>query len=176
MRHLRFIPALALLGCAASVGPGDGSLADAAVDVTADQHAVPDTAPDAATPDGACNVLPLGPVVVSTSHPEPTPTLAGGTIAEGTYHLVALDLYNGSTQTLRDAETWSFAGDQVELSEQAGGVPTVYSETLTFRASGAALDLDRTCPTGGTRALPFEASGTALRVAINDGTVLTLSQ
>ena len=58
---------------------------------------------------GACNNLVNSAQVIDKNHhAEAPPVMTGGTIADGTYFLTAMDKYNGETGTSTHQEVWVY--------------------------------------------------------------------
>lgn len=138
MRHACAIASVVLAGCAASVphAPSfDGGPRDAyALDVGMG---------DASDGGVRCSSLPLGAATHVVTHPAPPPALNGGTILDGTYALVAIDVYDGTNRPATIRQTWRFSGDQVEMTtlstDATGTTLGTYSGTYVTNANAITL-------------------------------------
>ena len=112
---------------------------------------------------GACNDLVNGAAVTSkTSHAAATPAMTGGTIADGTYFLTAMDDYNGETGSTTHQETWRFTNGTVDvITAENGAAATRYSGT--FSTSGNMVTFSFTCPMTGSVTSPLTATSNELQ-------------
>jgi hypothetical protein len=104
---------------------------------------------DSTTPashTGACNaVAQLGDVVHPTCTTDPTPTMTGGTIAEGTYVLTT-ETYFGCSSPLPTSQsvTMVISGSAFESRLDCNGCPPTMSGTFTI--NGNELSMTTICP------------------------------
>lgn len=154
-------------GADASVAEG-GSPVDASVGT---DSGPPDTSgPDARVPDaGECtSIANTAPVVSKTSHPEPPPAMTGGTIADGRYHLTAMDKYNGKTGSNTHQETWVFAGGKLEVVSTQSDKPGVVRASGTYAAAGTMVTATLACPASLRLTNSYTATPTEIRTVNAD--------
>ena len=113
----------------------------------------------------ACNnLVNAAPVVDKGHHTEAPPVMTGGTIADGTYYLTAMDKYNGETGTSTHQEVWVYSGNTIQVVQQDG---THFS--LSYVAANNVLTYTITCPAsqaGMTGMSPYTATATQI-VSVN---------
>ena len=127
--------------------------------------------PDARGPDaGDCtSIANTGPVVSKTSHPEPPPAMTGGTIADGRYHLTAMDKYNGKSGSNTHQETWVFAGGKLEVvSTQSDKPGVVVRASGAYAAAGTTVTATFACPSSLTLTNAYKATPTEIRTVNAD--------
>lgn len=127
--------------------------------------------PDARVPDaGDCtSIANTGPVVSKTSHPEPPPAMTGGTIADGRYHLTAMDKYNGKSGSNTHQETWVFAGGKLEVvSTQSDKPGVVVRASGAYAAAGTTVTATFACPSSLTLTNAYTATPTEIRTVNAD--------
>ena len=114
---------------------------------------------------GACNNLVNSAQVIDKNHhAEAPPVMTGGTIADGTYFLTAMDKYNGETGTSTHQEVWVYSGNTIQVVQQDG---THF--TLSYVAANNVLTYTITCPAaqaGVTGMSPYTATATQI-VSVN---------
>ena len=97
---------------------------------------------------GACNTLTNdAPVVSKTTHAGAAPAMTGGTIADGTYILTAIDKYNGSVGTNTLQEKWVFSGNTLQIvgSDSSSGVGETHA-SATYAVTGNSITITASCP------------------------------
>ncbi|HEX3904722.1 MAG TPA: hypothetical protein VH853_17945 [Polyangia bacterium] len=113
----------------------------------------------------ACNnLVNSAPLVDKNHHAEAPPVMTGGTIADGTYFLTAMDKYNGETGTSSHQEVWVYSGNTIQVVQEDG---THFS--LSYVAANNALTYTITCPAaqaGMMGVSPYTASATQI-VSVN---------
>ena len=90
--------------------------------------------------------------------------MTGGTIADGTYFLTAMDKYNGETGTSQHQETWVFSGNTIQVVMLDGS-----RLSLTYVAANNAVTYTITCPAsqaGTIGVSPYTATATQI-VTVN---------
>jgi hypothetical protein len=113
----------------------------------------------------ACNNLVNSASVIDKNHhAEAPPVMTGGTIADGTYYLTAMDKYNGETGTSTHQEVWVYSGNTIQVVQQDG---THFS--LSYVAANNTLTYTITCPAaqaGMTGVSAYTATATQI-VSVN---------
>lgn len=171
-----FLTVIGVTACSSDAPQGaDASVADGGppVDASAPTDSSPtDTgAPDAPIPDagGCTSIANTAPVVSKTSHPEPPPTMTGGAIADGRYHLTAMDKYNGKTGDNTHQETWVFAGGRLEVvSTQSDKPGVIVRASGTYATAGTMVTGTFTCPAALTITSAYTATPTEIRTVNSD--------
>lgn len=111
-----------------------------------------------------CNSLssPNMTAIHKNHHAGPPPAMTGGTIADGTYFLTAMDQWNGENGDTPHVETWFYQGNQV------GVVSIESSATLrasgTFTTSGNMITSTLDCGVSMTATSAYTASGNTLTI------------
>jgi hypothetical protein len=121
---------------------------------------------DASSASAACNALvDDGAYIVSQLVAADAPTLAGGAVADGTYHLTSITFYTGPggrTGPVRYPirSTLVFEGSSFELvgDEDTPGSVTE-RHTMTFSTSGPTITYEQTCPSPYTATTTYSADG-----------------
>lgn len=166
-------------GCGDSAGSSDASDTAVVTDTAsaADTASPGDTASAADTLTGAdvgedtavtaCNTLVNdGAVISKTGHAEAPPAMTGGTIADGTYVLTALDQYNGHHGDTTHKEKWAFSGSSVLAVSAEGGGDVRYAGT--YSTAGNVLTLSITCPGPATISALYTATASTLVTEVPD--------
>ncbi len=163
---LRFLALVALfssplLACSSTSTSADAGSADGAPTPTDASLPVDGSPPPDAA--GGCNALVNGGTVISkTTHPEPTPTMTGGPLVDGTYFLTAMDKYNGKVGSNTHKETLVFSGGRVESVNLQSDKPGEQRASGTYSTSGTTLTLNITCPVTATLNSPYTATPTQI--------------
>ena len=128
------------------------------------------TACDDSPDDGMCtDLVNAGVVVAKTTHAQPPPAMTGGTIAEGTYLLTAMDKYNGRSGSNTHRETWRFSGNRVEAIMENSLAPGIVSRASgTYTVSGNAFTVHLTCPQGGDVVQTYTATAAQVLMMPSD--------
>jgi hypothetical protein len=91
------------------------------------------------------------------------PTPAGGTIADGTYHLTKWEIYPpGSVDAYMRTETWVISGGALQAVSHKDSDPDKRSAG-TFSPSGSTLTLNVTCPGTATLSTTYTATPTTIQ-------------
>jgi hypothetical protein len=95
--------------------------------------------------------------------------MTGGTIADGTYFLTSMDLYNGHTSGKDHQETWVISGGHLDAAAKVGTDPEENSSG-DLVTSGNQLTIQVTCPAAATlTGSTYTATATELQIIFFDG-------
>jgi len=123
------------------------------------------------TSSGCNSFANTGPTVVSTAGTGAPPTMTGGTVVTGTYHLTQRVQYGTNPKLHTSKETLTISGSGPYTLEEAqilDGVEVRYS--YTAKSSGTNMDLDLTCPAQTKLALtPYTATATTITFVGSQG-------
>jgi hypothetical protein len=127
---------------------------------------------DASPGAAACNTLvDDGAYIISQMVAADAPTLAGGAIADGTYHLTSLTFYTGPggrtgpvRYPIRGTLVFEGSGFEIVGAEEEPGSVTE-RRTMTFSTSGPTITYEETCPTPYTATTTYAADGSSFMLA-----------
>jgi hypothetical protein len=127
----------------------------------------------------ACNdLVDDAPTVVAMTVAETAPSPAGGTIADGTYALTAMNAYSGAGGATGDlgimaSAVMTISGMTMQQAGQINGQEKRY--TSTFTTSGTTIMTMDTCPAPNTDMHSYTATPNAL-IVIDSESGYTLAQ
>lgn len=130
-----------------------------------------------ATNTGCTDLTLGGSAIPETAGPGLMPSPAGGTIADGTYHLTRWDIYPpGSIDPYRRTQTFKIAGNRLELINQRDSDP-VQKGSGTIAVSGSSIVITMNCPSASLDTIRFTVSGMQLMfVETSDNEVHVLTK
>jgi hypothetical protein len=110
---------------------------------------------------GKCNDVPNGAgVIAEVAGVGTKPTPAGGTIADGTYHLTKHEVFSPATPDGNTRKrTIVFQGNTVRTHDNDTGQKEAQLAG-TYTTSGAAITFTITCPVSATVTIPYTATAT----------------
>ena len=118
---------------------------------------------------GACNYLTqIGVQVTAVPSGGVSPIASGGSITDGFYKLVGVNLYGGAT----GATFWRslrFVGNELKTVERDGSAPSDYTSTGTYLATGSEISRSITCPSSASAKLGFTAKPTSFTAYVDQG-------
>ena len=134
--------------------------------------AVPDTPPDSASDGsdaeppisctGNCNTFAnISQTITRTVDSDPTPTMTGGNLVDGTYVVTAIVHYNGDMSPFSLAETSVIAGNFDAWVASTNGNPEV-RYTTTFTTTNNQLAFSFCCPTAFNLTILYTTDGNTI--------------
>ncbi len=146
-----------------------GSSGSAGTSGAAGADAGPDGSAGADGGSAACNYLTqIGVQVTAVPSGGGTPAPSGGTIAEGFYKLVGVNLYGGATGTTF-WRSLRFVGNELKTVERDGGKPADVTSAGTYLAVGSEITRSITCPNVASAKLGFTAKPTSFTAYLDQG-------
>lgn len=162
-----------LLGCSSSAEPTPPvNAADTFVSSDAagavDSVVPTDTSVPTADSGGACNELEQLGAEVTPTAATGFPAMAGGTIADGTYVLTKMHVYEGTPPASAGAQTLVVSGSTAQLVMTRDGMTE--RQSVTLRVMGSILQFVPLCPPGADdeKPRPFNATATELIIGHDD--------
>lgn len=156
-------------GSSGSAGTSGAAGADAGPDGSAGADAGSGGSAGADGGSAACNYLTqIGVQVTAVPSGGGPPAPSGGTIAEGFYKLVGVNLYGGATGTTF-WRSLRFVGNELKTVERDGGKPTDITSAGTYVAAGGEITRSITCPNVASAKLGFTAKPTSFTAYVDQG-------
>jgi hypothetical protein len=96
------------------------------------------------------------------------PSASGGSIVEGFYELVGVNLYGGATGTTF-WRSLRFVGNELKTVERDGKSPSDVTSAGTYLAAGSEITRSITCPSSASAKLGFTAKPASFTAYVDQG-------